>query len=118
MTNPGMKTFTSRRFERVTFPFDLDGKTYYATPGKEAEVQLALMNGAGATDMPNQVRSTNGLLHWFYKSVAKTHVDEKLNIVHAETVPECAACEIVNRLADDNDPLEMETLLDVANWLI
>lgn len=118
MTNPGLKTFASRRFERVTYTFELDGKTYYATPGKEADVQLALMNGAGPKDMPGSMRSTAGLMHWLLKAMSKSHVNERLEIVHQEAVAECAACEITQRLSDDNDPLEMETCLDVANWLI
>jgi hypothetical protein len=117
MTNPGLKTFSSKRYERVTFPFDLEGKTYYATPGKETDVQLALMNGAGAADVPAQVRMQNGLLAWLLKSISPAHI-KGFETAHTAPVPECAACEIMDRLADDNDPLELETLLDVANWLI
>lgn len=114
-----MKTFTSKRYERPTYTFDLDGQTYTATPGKSAEVQLFILGGAGDHDLPGRLRSTNGMINWLLKSISPSHIQDKgFEVAHLEPVEGCKACEVVVRLIDNDDPLEMDTLMDVANWLI
>lgn len=107
------KQFTSKVLTNaVPIQFDLDGKEYTFTPPKKTTGLLALLvsdTNAATKDLDRMSK----ILNWFSQYLNRDH-----NEKHNSFVEDCQACDIEQRLKDDEDPLAIETVFDAAMWLM
>ena len=109
-----MKTFKSADLHKFApIEFELDGEMYSYQPGKRSDVLLALIVPGGGKGATKELDRTGQLLNWFANGLNSEH-----NEKHDRNVEDCQACKIEKKLRDPNDPLDVETVIEVATWLI
>lgn len=109
--------YTSTRGEVREFTVPIDGKTYTLRPPKKTKAMLGMMAPADPNDpMDGVLTGPKAMLAWFVAALNSDHLKTKRKPGHGKTYVEgCQACEVLDRLDDDEDPLEIETIFAVAN---
>lgn len=114
-----MQEYTSARLEaeQEEFPTMIDGKEYILRPRKKSSLLVKLMTVDKDDDMKAFAYAQAPLL-FLEESLDRAHPKTRKQPGHGQTSVEgCQACDIYDRLDDDDDPLTLETLLKVANDL-
>lgn len=110
-----MKKFTTADTQRnVPIEFELDGVAYTFRPMKRSSGILALLVSDTRSNA-KELDRTAQILSWFTKGLSKDH-EKKCD--DANPTEGCQACDVIRRLADDDDTLEFETVVEAASWLI
>lgn len=111
--------YTSKRTGELVIEVPLEGETYTLRPGKKTSVMLGLMKPKVDDDDPmaKPMAAPRALLDWFWRALDREHLKTKKQPGHDEPVEGCQACRVYDRLLDDDDPLEVETVLEAANDL-
>lgn len=107
-----MKTFSGTASKSQPIEFELNGKTYTFAPTKKASVLMALLVAGGKSEFKEMDRISQ-LLDWFSNGLNKDH-----NKKHDAHVEGCQACDIQARLADVDDDLDFDTVIEVTSWLM
>lgn len=108
-----MKVFSSATSSKPeAIVFELAEKTYTFQPGKKASALMALL----VNDTKSQSKELDRiaqLLDWFSNGLNREH-----NKNHDNFVSGCQACDVQKRLADEDDDLEFDTVIEATTWLI
>lgn len=107
-----MLSFTSPPRADTRIDFAIDGDTYVFRPPKSAVLIEALRVG----DDPSSQLSA--IMSWLGDGLDPNHEPSDGRGGHAEPVPECQACRLEHRLRDPADPLDLDTLGEVAKALV
>lgn len=115
-----MKAFTSTP-TKINKPihFDLDEVTYEFNPPKTTTQVIAIMQIKGNSDEANLQRAA-AMLVWLSNGLNKDHEPKpaKKHKGHEEYTEDCQSCAINARLADPEDVLELETVMEVLTALM
>lgn len=113
-----MKSFTSGTVQRnVPIEFDLEGKTYTFRPVKRSSGIMALLVD-DTKSVTAELNRTAQILNWFTKGLDKDHAGKDKAKEHNSHTEGCQACDVLARLADEDDSLEFETVIEASTWLI
>lgn len=113
-----MKAFTSKPTEvRKEVDFELDGKTYVFNPPKTTTQLVAMMQVKG-NDVNADLQRANAMLVWLSNGLDRGHEPRKGKPGHVDFVEDCQSCDILARMEDPDDGLELETVMDVIAWLM
>jgi hypothetical protein len=111
--------YTSNRNKDIVIEVPIEGEVYTLRPKKKAKVMLGMMKPDLDIEDPmaKPMAAPRALLSWFWDALDGDHLKTKKKPGHDEPVEGCQACRIWDRLHDEDDNLEVETLLEVANDL-
>lgn len=108
---------TSKRTGGQEFEIPIDGEVYTVKPPKKSKAVLALFL-PDRGDGNENILASRELLSWFEKALDPRHGKTKKQPGHGEeSVEGCQACRIYDRLNDDDDDLELDSLFEAANAL-
>lgn len=112
-----MKAFTSRPTEvQKELDFELDGQHYTFNPPKTTTQIVAMMQVRGS-DTSADLQRAGAMLRWFASGLDRSHEPRKGRGGHLDFVQDCQACQINSRLEDPDDPLELDTVMELIAWL-
>lgn len=97
----------------------LDGEVFRLRPAKKTKATVGMMVGgnAGDDELTKSFVAPRAMLAWFEHALNPEHAKSKKHPGHGdESVEGCQACRLYDRLNDDDDPLELETVFEAANW--
>jgi hypothetical protein len=101
--------------------FDLAGDVYSFQPGvKKSGPLLGMLHVNGKKAFAEGERA-KAMLDWFAEGLNREHNDTMGRKGHPEAnLPkeECSACHLQRRLLDPDDYLDLETVMEVVNWLM
>lgn len=113
-----MKAFTSKPTEvRKAIEFELDGKEYDFNPPKTTTQIVAMMQVKG-NDTNADLQRANAMLVWLSNGLNRAHEPRKGKLGHVEHQDDCQSCDVLARLEDPDDDLELETVMDVISYLM
>jgi hypothetical protein len=117
--------YTSKRSDDVAVDVTLEGETFTLRPVKKTKVMLGMMKPKNDTEDPmaKTTAAPRALLAWFEDALNRDHraitEGKRKQSGHGEeSVEGCQACRLYDRLNDDDDPLELELVFEVANDLM
>lgn len=107
-----MLNFTSPAREGRPISFTLDGETYTFDPPKAAVLVESLRTDA------DPMAQLSAIMSWLGNGLSPDHEPDVTTEGHQETVPDCQACHLEARLRSPKDPLDLDTLAEVAKGLV
>lgn len=107
-----MLNFTSPAREGRPIQFALDGETYMFDPPKAAILVESLRADADPT------AQLSAIMSWLGNGLSPDHEPDVATEGHQEAVPGCQACHLEARLRSPKDPLDLDTLAEVAKGLV
>jgi hypothetical protein len=108
-----VKQFTSSNANKSEpIIFELVGKSYTFAPVKKSSVIMALMVPGSKSEL-RELDRVSQLLDWFSHGLNKDH-----NKKHDKHVDGCQACDVQARIADEDDDLDFETVLEATAWVM
>jgi hypothetical protein len=113
-----LKAFTSKPAEtQKVIDFELDGKHYTFNPPKTTTqiVQMMSVKGKG---FEADLQRANSMLVWLSNGLNREHETRKGVPGHDEYVEGCQSCDVAARLADPDDGLELDLVMEVVAWLM
>lgn len=118
-----MKELTSKRIEAKELQLNLDGEVYTLRPVKKSKVMVGMLaassRSSGDDDLMSAMAAPAAMVRWFESCLSAEHHKSKKHPGHGkESVEGCQACRVIDRLGDDDDPLEIETVFEAANWVM
>lgn len=113
-----MKAFTSKPTELLKpIDFELDGKNYTFKPPKTTTQIVGMMTVKGKGFEADLARA-NVMLVWLSNGLDRSHETRKGVEGHEEYVEGCQSCDIAARMADPDDTLELDTVMEVIAALM
>jgi hypothetical protein len=115
-----MKAFTSKPTEvRKPIEFELDGTEYTFNPPKTTSQLVSMMQVKG-NDVTADLERANAMLVWLSHGLNREHEPNprKKSPGHDTFVEDCQSCDILSRLEDPDDPLELDTVMEVISHLM
>jgi hypothetical protein len=108
-----VKQFTASNANKSDpISFELVGTLYTFAPTKRSSVIMALMVPGSKSEL-RELDRVSQLLDWFSNGLNKDH-----NKKHDKHVDSCQACDVQARLADEDDELDFENVLQATSWLM
>lgn len=95
-----MQEFTTRKRNREQIQFSLDGRVYTFTSQKLSLAMLPLVDTTDDSGMPPQLRAVKSELDWLSLGLPDDEIEE-----------------IIGRLRDPDDDLELNDVTEVTKWL-
>lgn len=113
-----MKTFTSKPTDLLNdIDFELDGKHYTFKPPKTTTQIVGMMQVKGRGFEADLARAGQ-MLVWLSHGLNRDHEARKGTAGHEEYVEGCQSCDVSARLADPDDELELEMVMEVIAYLM
>jgi hypothetical protein len=113
-----VKAFTSKPTDLLKdIDFELDGKHYTFKPPKTTTQIIGMMQVKGR-GFEADLQRANHMLVWMSHGLNREHESRKGVVGHEEYVEGCQSCDVSARLADPDDALELEQVMEVVAWLM
>lgn len=113
-----MKSFTSKPTElSAPIKFELDGKWYTFNAPKTTTQIVAMMSVKGK-GFEADLERAGSMLVWLSNGLDRKHETRKGVPGHEDFVEGCQSCEIAARLADPDDNLELDTVMEIISELM
>lgn len=113
-----MKAFTSKPTDLLKqIDFELDGKHYSFQPPKTTTQIVGMMQVKGR-GFDADLQRAGQMLVWLSHGLNREHETRKGVAGHEEYVENCQSCDISARLADPDDELELEMVMEVITFLM
>jgi hypothetical protein len=113
-----LKSYTSERQEGYEFEREIDGEKFVFRPKKKSSAFVRMLT-VDRNDDTKAIGYAQAQLEFLEDSLDRTHRKTKKQPGHGQdSVEGCQACRMYDRLNDDDDPLALETLFEVASDLM
>lgn len=113
-----MKSFTSKVVDkREDIVFELDGDKFYFTPVKQTTQLIGMLNVRGDSAEAD-IERIGSMLDWLAAGLDRKYYKAYQKDSSVKPGPDSQWGKLLDKLADPDDPLELDTLSDVITWLM